>query len=129
MKLSIGELSKRTNLSIPTLRYYEDLGLLKPDRDRNNRRIYSENDISWLDFIMRLKKTNMPMKDIILYSELRYQGDETVPERMELLENQMKKLEDDKSEIEKSISMLSRKIEIYKLKLSNKLLHPSLFHH
>ena len=71
MKLSIGELSKITNLSIPTLRYYEDLGLLKPNRDRNNRRIYSENDILWLDFIMRLKKTNMPMKDIILYSELR----------------------------------------------------------
>ena len=117
MKLSIGELSKRTNLSISTLRYYEDLGLLKPDRDRNNRRIYSENDISWLDFIMRLKKTNMPMKNIILYSKLRYEGDETVPERMKLLKNQMKKLEDEKSEIEKSISTLSRKIEIYKLKL------------
>ena len=117
MKLSIGELSKITNLSIPTLRYYEDLGLLKPNRDRNNRRIYSENDILWLDFIMRLKKTNMSMKDVILYSELRYQGDETVPERMELLESQMKKLEDEKYAIEKSIGMLSRKIEIYKLKL------------
>lgn len=117
MKLSIGEISKRTDLSIPTLRYYEDLGLLKPERDRNNRRIYSENDILWLDFIMRLKRINMPIKEIILYSELRYQGDDTVPERIHLLEKQMKKLEEEKDEIEKSINMLSRKIEIYKLKL------------
>lgn len=114
MKLSIGQMSERSNLGIHTLRYYEELGLIEPERDENNRRVYSEKDLVWLEFVMRLKKVNMPMKEIIRYSQLRYEGDGTVRERMGMLEEQMKKLEEEKREIENSMDILSKKIEIYR---------------
>lgn len=119
MKLSIGEISKKVNLSLPTLRYYEELDLIKPERDKNNRRIYDENDVKWLEFILRLKKINMPMKEIILYSQLRTKGDKTIYERMNLLNKQMERLDNEKKEIEKSMEILAGKIDIYKMKLEN----------
>ena len=36
MSYSIGEFSKMIDLPVSTLRYYENEGLLKPDRDENN---------------------------------------------------------------------------------------------
>jgi DNA-binding transcriptional MerR regulator len=113
----IGEFSKKVELSIDTLRYYEKIGLIHPERDDINRRIYCERDISWLNFIFRLKETNMPIKQIQHYSELRYKGDSTLKERLELLEKQMNRLYEQKNNIEDNILHLERKIGIYKEKI------------
>lgn len=44
--LSIGELSKRTGVKVPTIRYYEQMGLIREaDRSEGNQRRY-ENPIS-----------------------------------------------------------------------------------
>lgn len=40
----IGEISKLYSISPDSLRYYEDLGILKPKRDVNGYRMYSIND-------------------------------------------------------------------------------------
>jgi DNA-binding transcriptional MerR regulator len=113
----IGEFSKKVELSIDTLRYYEKIGLIHPERDDINRRIYCERDISWLNFIFRLKETNMPIKQIQHYSELRYKGDSTLKERLELLEKQMNRLYEQKNNIVDNILHLERKIGIYKEKI------------
>lgn len=110
----IGEFSKKIGLSIDTLRYYEKLGLIYPERNKINRRIYSEKDIEWLKFIIRLKETNMPIKDIQYYSKLRYEGDKTLEERLKLLEEQMYRLTFEKSKIEDNILNLEKKINTYK---------------
>ncbi|MCI1946248.1 MerR family transcriptional regulator [Clostridium luticellarii] len=117
MNYHIGEFSKKVELSIDTLRYYEKIGLIHPERDDINRRIYCERDISWLNFIFRLKETNMPIKQIQHYSELRYKGDSTLKERLELLEKQMNRLYEQKNNIEDNILHLERKIGIYKEKI------------
>ena len=50
--LSIGALSKRTGVKIPTIRYYEQVGLLcAPDRSRGNQRRYSAGEVERLGFI------------------------------------------------------------------------------
>ena len=36
-----------------------------------NRRCYSDKDLSWIEFIKRLKDTGMPIKEIQHYAELR----------------------------------------------------------
>jgi len=113
----IGEFSKKVGLSIDTLRYYEKIGLIHPKRDGINRRIYCERDISWLNFIFRLKDTNMPIKQIQYYSKLRYMGDTTLKERLKLLEKQMDRLHIQKSNIEDNILHLEQKIGIYKEKI------------
>jgi DNA-binding transcriptional MerR regulator len=83
--VTIGEISEQTNLSESTLRYYEKKGLIKVLRDKNGRRDYAESDIEWIKFIRRLKETGMPLKDIHKYSDLRYRGNSTMPERLNML--------------------------------------------
>lgn len=83
--MTIGEISERTGLPESTLRYYEKKKLLKVLRDKNGRRDYVESDVEWIKFIRRLKETGMLLKDIQRYSELRYMGDRTMPERLEIL--------------------------------------------
>ncbi|WP_315073776.1 MerR family transcriptional regulator [uncultured Clostridium sp.] len=113
MNYYIGEFSKKFDISIDTLRYYEKIGLIYPERDNVNKRIYSEKDIEWLKFIIRLKETNMPIKQIKYYSKLRYEGDNTIKERLELLNEHMNRLKAEKEKIEENMQHLKEKIIIY----------------
>lgn len=116
----IGEFSEKVGLSIDTLRYYEKIGLIYPNRDGINKRIYCEKDIEWLKFIIRLKETNMPIKQIQYYSQLRYQGDTTIQKRLELLEEQKDRLYIEKRKIEENMIHLEQKINIYKKMIDKK---------
>ncbi|TCT37835.1 MerR family transcriptional regulator [Martelella mediterranea] len=50
--LSIGELSKRTGVKVPTIRYYEQAGLISPlERSEGNQRRYGERELERLTFI------------------------------------------------------------------------------
>ncbi|MCH4171484.1 MAG: MerR family transcriptional regulator [Lactobacillus sp.] len=113
MSYGIGEFSKIVDISIDTLRYYEKEKLIVPERDKSNRRSYTDRDIKWLNFIKRLKKTGMPIKNIKYYAKLRYQGDETIDERLKLLYDQRHRLEADQIELQTHINFLDAKIETY----------------
>lgn len=117
MDYGIGEFAKVTNLSIDTIRYYEKQGLIKPNRDENNRRIYDECDVGWIDFIKKLKMTGMKLKDIKYYSQLRYEGDCTIDKRLELLYEQADILFIKQREVAEHIKYLYNKIDIYNEKL------------
>ncbi|MFT8669242.1 MAG: MerR family transcriptional regulator [Liquorilactobacillus hordei] len=109
----ISEISSITGLSIPTLRYYEDLGLLKPARNDNNYRVFKDKDLRWIEFISRAKATGMPLAKIIEYSKLREQGDETVKERISILEQQEQILHAQQQEIQTHIDFLQNKKRYY----------------
>ena len=85
MEYSIGEFSRLTGLGIHTLRYYEQEGLIAPERNSGNRRRYSDRDIAWISFIKRLKDTGMPIKEIKRYAQLRAEGNPTLQARLEIL--------------------------------------------
>ncbi|MDN5300029.1 MAG: hypothetical protein PWP51_2582 [Clostridiales bacterium] len=110
----IGEIEKNMNVSIDTLRYYEKIGLICPERDEHDRRLYSDADVAWLEFIFRLKATHMPLKEIKKYAELRKQGDETIAKRIDLLEEQRTRLTQEKKTIDACLSYLETKITHYK---------------
>ncbi|MGT2929240.1 MerR family transcriptional regulator [Streptococcus dentasini] len=107
-------MTQLTRLSIHTLRYYEKEGLLSPKRDEGGRRYYDENDYRWLQFIQRLKRVGMPIKEIKIYSDLRLQGDATYQERLELLETHLKVLDSNIAELLENREKLLEKIEFYK---------------
>ncbi|RZQ63521.1 MerR family transcriptional regulator [Amycolatopsis suaedae] len=44
--MRIGELSQRAGVSVRSLRYYEEEGLLSPDRDENGYRRFTERDVA-----------------------------------------------------------------------------------
>ncbi|MBI0120209.1 MerR family transcriptional regulator [Lactobacillus kullabergensis] len=113
MKYSIGQFSKLSGFSIDTLRYYEKQKLIFPNRDENNRRIYTEKDVAWISFISRLKKTGMSIKKMQKYAQLRYKGDQTIPERLVLLFNQLDDLNEQEKKIDNNIKFVEQKIKTY----------------
>jgi DNA-binding transcriptional MerR regulator len=63
--LQIGELAKQTGLSIRTLRYYDEIGLLVPShRTEAEYRLYSEADIARLQQILSLRQLGFALKEI-----------------------------------------------------------------
>ena len=117
--MKIGEIANKTNLPASTLRYYEKKGLLKGDRDKNGRRYYKESDIEWIKFIRRLKETGMLIKDIQHYSELRYVGSITMPERLQILQLHRNYVLEQQLKWTEYLQNLDDKIEFYQQSIKN----------
>ncbi|EKE0508816.1 MerR family transcriptional regulator [Listeria monocytogenes] len=120
MNYTIGAFSKEVELSIDTLRYYEKEKLILLKRNEINRRIYDSSDITWINFIKKLKQTGMPIKNIKEYAKLRYLGDQTIEQRMTLLYRQYDILVEKREETELYTQFLLNKIDIYKEMLSER---------
>jgi hypothetical protein len=63
IQMKIGEVSKKYNISIETLRFYDKVGLLVPERI-NNIRYYSERHIKKLKEILKMKKLMFTLDEI-----------------------------------------------------------------
>ncbi|EFT6301380.1 MerR family transcriptional regulator [Listeria monocytogenes] len=120
MNYTTGAFSREVELSIDTLRYYEKEKLILQKRNEINRRIYDSLDITWINFIKKLKQTGMPIKDIKEYAKLRYLEDQTIEQRMTLLYKQYDVLVEKREEIELYTQFLLNKIDIYKEMLSER---------
>lgn len=121
MEYSIGEFSERTGLGIHTLRYYEQEKLISPQRDSANRRRYSEKDVAWVEFIIRLKETGMPIKEIQHYARLRAAGDDTLEERLEMLLSHRENLNRQIQLLQEHLDKLDEKIEFYRTEIDTKI--------
>ena len=53
--MNIGAASEKSGLPAKTIRYYEDIGLLRPDRAGNGYRDYSSTDVHRLRFLQRAR--------------------------------------------------------------------------
>lgn len=112
--ISIGELARQTGLSTHTLRYYEAEGVLKPvARAGNGHRRYVHGDVLWLEFVLRLKRTEMLIRDIRRYAELRAQGDATLPARLAMLQLHRERLATRMLELTTCAGALDAKIQTY----------------
>ena len=61
----IGQVSARTGLTARTLRYYEELGLLRPsERLVSGHRVYANDDLQRLYRISLLRQLGLPLSDI-----------------------------------------------------------------
>jgi len=112
--LSIGEMSRLCGVSTHTLRFYEAEGILLPAaRAPNGHRRYRRDDVLWLEFVLRLKLTGMPLADIRTYADLRQQGDSTLQERMRMLKAHRCRLAEQIEALTTSARALDDKIDIY----------------
>lgn len=63
--LSIGELSRRTGVKRPTIRYYEQIEILpEPDRNGGNQRLYDQSTVDRLTFIRHARELGFPLEAI-----------------------------------------------------------------
>ena len=112
--MKIGELSRRTGLSIDTIRYYERIGLLpKQRRAASGHRDYDSDIITWIGFLGRLKTTGMPLSEMITYARLRADGPATAPERKALLERHRDAVRAHIAELDACLTVLDDKIAGY----------------
>ena len=114
LEYSIGEFSRLTGLGIHTLRYYEQEGLIAPERNSGNRRRYSERDVAWISFIKRLKDTGMPIKEIKRYAQLRAEGNPTLQARLEMLVQHRQALNEQIMQLQEHRDRLGEKIDFYR---------------
>lgn len=112
--MRIGEMAKAAGISEYTLRYYEKKGLIRVRRDDAGRRCYDESDMEWIKFIKRLKDTGMLLKDIKEYSRLRYEGNATMQERLEMLEKHREYVLEQQKKWAEYLSNLDDKIAFYR---------------
>ena len=112
--MKIGELAKRSGLTAHTIRYYERIGLLPyADRDRSSRRDYDASILAWIEFLGRLKTTGMPIRDMLLYADLRDQGRGAEAERRALLERHRESVRAHVDELNACLLVLDTKIGGY----------------
>lgn len=60
----IGTVAALSNISIRTLRYYDEIGLLPAKKNPQGHRLYSDEDISKLHYILTLRNLGLPLTDI-----------------------------------------------------------------
>lgn len=114
--LSISAAAEATGLSVDTLRYYEKIGLIAPVDRMSGARRYSEADMRWLEFLVRLRATGMSMRDMQRYALLLRQGSTaaSVAQRQALLEEHAKRVEADIQALGDTLNYIRKKIRSYK---------------
>lgn len=113
--LTIKEMARRTHLSEHTLRYYERIGLIKAiTRSKSGHRHYSPLDQAWIEFLIRLRSTGMPIREMQRFAELRHQGDKTAGKRREILKAHLTVVQKNIIELTDYKKILINKIKYYK---------------
>ncbi|QEN07675.1 MerR family transcriptional regulator [Oceanispirochaeta crateris] len=111
---SLKEMKELSGLSEDTLRYYEKIGILPGiSRLPNGHRQYSQHDLDWLQFVLCLRSTGMPLKEIKTYRELQERGDSTVLQRKVLLLSQKEKILGELDTLHLALKRINHKIEYY----------------
>ncbi len=68
--MKVGELARRTGISIRTLHYYEEIGLLDPPRQATSgHRIYGVEEVARLQQILSLRQLDLPLDEIRCWFE------------------------------------------------------------
>ena len=118
----IGELAKKLKISPRTIRYYEEIGLIKePKRMSGSYRVYDEEDYIRLKFIKKLKLLGLKLSQILELEKL-YRDHETnkkfIPRLVEMFDEKVFEID------EKIANLQSLKEDIlsYKKKLLEKML-------
>ena len=112
--IEISDVSKLMKLNSSTLRYYESIGLITDiKRNASGKRIYSEEDIKWIEMIGRLRETGMNINKMKKYAQLRKVGDSTITERKNIMKEHLEFIENKIEELSKSRDYVAKKVEIY----------------
>ena len=113
MKYQIKEFAKLTDVSVRTLHYYDETGLLKPAfvDEQNGYRFYDENSLARMQDILFYRELDFPLKDILkILSSPDY-------DRKKALEAQKDLMILKKNRIEKLISALDDAVKGVKINM------------
>lgn len=61
--MNISDVARRTDLPPKTIRYYEEIGLIRPARDTNGYRAFADGDVHKLAFLGRARALGFSIED------------------------------------------------------------------
>lgn len=115
------QVCKETNLTYQALKFYCNEGLVpNVKRDKNNRRIFDERDVKWIKDLVCLKKCGMSIQEMKVYLNLCLEGESTIPQRKEMLDQKQKELNQQIAELKDCVAYIDWKQGFYDEVLSGK---------
>lgn len=115
--MKISRVSKETGLSAYTLRYYEKLGFIEPEKDSAGYRNYSSDDLELLNWIACLKKSGMTLDAIKRYVQVERYSDAEA--QTELLNLHLEKLFQQQKDIKHYIEVTQNKLRTLRSKINH----------
>ncbi|PCD82948.1 MerR family transcriptional regulator [Lysinibacillus fusiformis] len=98
--LTIQRISKQTGISVRTLRYYEEIGLLLPaTKTDGGHRVYSENELKILQQIVFLKTLGFKLKEIQALLNNTWEWEASLDQQLAFLVEEQRKLQEMESAI------------------------------
>ena len=115
VQLSIGEVAERLSLSVHALRFYEREGLLAAPvrRGAGGWRVYTEDDIEWLEVCLILRGSGMPLPAIRRYTEMVRDGAGNEGERRDLLAGHREDVLAQIAALHRCLDLINFKIGVY----------------
>ena len=105
---------KLTGMNYEALKFYCNSGLVPGlKRDQNNRRVFDERCIAWINDLTCLKRCGLGIKEMRHYTQLCLEGESSIPERQEILAEKREHLETQLEELRKAIAYIDEKQRFY----------------
>lgn len=121
MLYTMMQVCKETNMTYQALKFYCNEGLIPHvKRDKNNRRVFDERDVAWIQSLTCLKKCGMSIQEMKEYLALCLLGESTIPQRKEMLARKQEALHQTVRELQDSIAYIDWKQNYYDEVLSGK---------
>lgn len=118
---SMKETCEKVGMPYETLKYYCNEGLIpNVKRNKNNYRVFSDNNIAWINSLSCLKNCGMSIAEMKEYLDLCLKGQSTIPQRQEILAIKKQELIKKQQELQKSIDYIDWKQGFYNDVLSGK---------
>jgi len=115
------EACEKTGLSYETLKFYCNQGLVpNVKRDKNNRRIFNDKDIAWINSLNCLRNCDMSISEMREYIGLCMEGESSIPKRKEILIAKRTSLVEKLQQVQDSIDYIDWKQGFYDDVLSGK---------
>ncbi|MFC3070451.1 MerR family transcriptional regulator [Phenylobacterium soli] len=110
--LTIGRLAKAADVKIPTIRFYEQIGLLPtPERTASDRRLYRAEAVRQLAFIKHARQLGFPIEAIRTLLDLAAHPDRACDEANALAREQLEAVEHKISQLQALRGELKRMVE------------------
>lgn len=104
-----------------TLKFYCNQGLVpNVKRDNNNRRIFDEQDVAWINSLACLKNCDLSITEMKHYINLCLEGPASIPQRKVFLEEKRKELLIKQKQLQEALDYIEWKQAFYDDVLSGK---------
>lgn len=113
---------EEVGMNYETLKFYCNEGLIpNVKRNKNNHRIFDENDIEWIKNLTCFKNCGMTINDMKIYINLCLEGESTILERKTILDSQKHVILDKIKKLQESVNYINQKQQFYDDVLDGKI--------